>query len=152
MMNQYDVVPLRGVGPVLLGMVREEVHVVMGPQSQLLQKVTDDASTIEAYHEGGFQVFFDESDEVEYIELSSFDHSFAAMYRGREVFTTRARELLDLISAEASFDPEDPEIGYSYIFPELQLSLWRPVILEDDEDSEGRYFSTIGIGRHGYYS
>ncbi len=51
----------------------------------------------------------------------------------------------DYLSERAKFDETDPELGYSYIFPDIELSIWRPNI--DDE-----FFSTIGIGQKGYYS
>ncbi len=146
----YEVIPLKGIGPVLLGMSREEVHLAMGMPTCSFKKCPAAPNLTEAYHKGGFQVFFDEHDRVEYIELSSLDDSFTAVYKGKEVFQTKAEDLVDFISQDAPFDPEDPEIGYSYVFPQLELSVWRPCLPEDDP--EGEYFSTIGVGRRGYYS
>ena len=47
---------------------------------------------------------------------------------------------------------EDPEVGYSYIFPSLELSVWRPPLPNNTSDPDGRCFRTIGVGRKGYYS
>ena len=59
-------------------------------------------------------------------------------------FEMPADELVAFITRLAAFDSSDFELGYSYIFPNLELSVWRP-------DKEQPYFSTIGIGCRGYY-
>ena len=59
-------------------------------------------------------------------------------------------EAVTTVAAHAPFDPDDPELGHSYVFKALDLSLWRPV--DDEDEPEGRTFMTVGIGRRGYYS
>jgi hypothetical protein len=73
-------------------------------------------------------------------------------YKGISVFETEAEELIRLIALDTPYNGGDPELGYSFVFPRLELSLWRPVIPESIDDENGKYFSTIGIGRKGYYS
>ena len=51
----------------------------------------------------------------------------------------------------SDFDANDPELGYSYVYPELDLSLRRPVVAEGPEDVEGLTFRSVGVGRIGYY-
>jgi hypothetical protein len=105
----------------------------------------------DAFHRNSFQVFYGgDQPVVEYIELSR-GSVVGALYRDLDVFATPADEVVAYISRDSAFDQSDPEIPYSYLFRDLQLSLWRPVIPESDTDSEGRYFSTIGIGKRGYY-
>ena len=72
-----------------------------------------------------------------------------AIYQDLDVFTTVAEQVVQHITQQASFDADDPELGYSYIFPALDLSLWRPDLPEDNPGSQ--YFATIGIGKAGYY-
>jgi hypothetical protein len=147
----YEAIPHVGVGPVKLGMTREEVHRVMpGPREYFLKGLNPEHET-DAFHESGFQVFYGgEMPVVEYIELSR-GAGFRVLYRGLDVFATPADQVLAHVSGDAAFDPDDPELGYAYIFPDLDLSLWRPVLPESPEDPEGREFSTIGIGAAGYY-
>ena len=52
----------------------------------------------------------------------------------------------------AEYDPDDPEVGYSYIYPDLDLSVWRSTMPEGQEDDEGRFFRSVGVGRAGYYA
>ena len=148
----YEATPRVGVGPVKLGMTREEVRRVMpGPCDSFLKGLNPEHET-DAFHDRGFQVFYGgEGPVVEYIELSR-ESGFRVLYRGLDVFATPADQVLAHVSGDAAIDPNDPELGYAYIFPDLDLSLWRPVLPESPEDPEGREFSTIGIGVAGYYA
>ncbi len=104
----------------------------------------------DAFFRNAFQVFYDgDQPAVEYIELSG-GSTIRAFYCDLDVFATPADEVVAFISRDSTFDPNDRKIPYSYIFPGLQLSLWRPTVPESESDSDGRYFSTIGIGTRGY--
>ncbi|MGV7197861.1 hypothetical protein [Xanthomonas euvesicatoria] len=84
---------------------------------------------------------------VEFIELSA-NCGFEVLCLGQRVFSTPASRLVEKFLAVTPFDPFDKELGYSYVFPELELALWRP----DMEEPQGEYFSTVGIGCVGYFS
>jgi len=148
-MSDYTVQLFVGVGPVRLGMSRDEVRRAMPEASESFRKTPTSPHGTDSFHQSGFQVFYEGQEPmVEYIELSR-DSGFRAHYRDLDVFATPADEVAAYIARDAAFDETAREFPYSYIFPGLQLSLWRPVLPEDDE--AGRYFSTIGIGRKGYY-
>jgi hypothetical protein len=150
-MPDYKVIPLVGVGPVRLGMTREQVRRAMPGPCEPFRKGRDDEHETDAFHDSSFQVFYGgEGPTVEFIELSS-DPGVRALYGGLSVFETPADEVVARIGRDTAFDPSDPELGYSYTFPALELSLWRPVLPVEGND-EGREFSTIGIGVRGYYS
>jgi hypothetical protein len=143
--------PLIGVGPVRLGMRRAESRRAIGRVPHAFRKTPSSPNTTDAYDDMGIHVYFDAEDAVEYVELFSVPY-FVVTYKGVNVFETPAEDLVDLISKDAPFDPADPELGYSYIFPRLELSLWRPTLPKDRDDMEARVFSSIGVGRKGYYS
>ncbi|HYW13183.1 MAG TPA: hypothetical protein VE871_14580 [Longimicrobium sp.] len=145
-MTTYDVVPHEGVGPVRLGMTRAESRAAMGLPVQSHGTGRD---ARDLYLDSAFQVFFDDADRVEYIELSH-GGPFIARYESVDVFATDAEPLVELVRQRAAYDENDPELGYSYIFPALQLSVWRSVVPDDDDD-EGRRFMTIGVGKPGYF-
>ncbi len=148
----YEVLPHVGIGPVRLGISREESRSVMGEEPETFKKLVDDDTDTDAYHNSSFQVFFDRNNTVEYIEVSRGE-PLDVTYKGTNVFETKANDLVQMISSDAAFDPDDPELGYSYRFPQLELALWRPIVPEDDDqDSQHHYFSTIGVGRPGYFS
>ena len=149
-MPDYTIQPFVGVGPVLLGMSRDEVRQAMMEQPKPFRK-TKDRYEADAFHQSAFQVFYDgEQPTVEYIELSG-GSIVRAFFRELDVFATPADEVVAHISRIAAFDETERELPYSYIFRGLQLSLWRPTLPESATDTDGRYFSTIGIGRKGYY-
>ena len=147
----YEVMPHIGVGPVKLGMSREKVRGIMPSPCQAFLKGQNAEHETDAFHDCGFQVCYGgESPVAEFIELSR-ESGFRVIYRGVDIFATPADQVLAHVSNDAPYDPADPELGYSYIFPDLDLSLWRPVVPASPEDQEGREFLTIGVGAVGYY-
>jgi hypothetical protein len=153
----YDVVPHEGVGPVRLGMSRQAAREAMERAGVPLPPVHVEVAR-DDYHNAGFQVSYDASGIVEYVELYRGE-PFVTRYRGVDVFATAADEMVALVAETAPYDRDDPDVGFSYVFRALDLSLWRPVMPEDcEEDDEpdeydcGRVFTTIGVGRRGYYA
>lgn len=144
-MKTFEVLPLSGIDDVRLGASREETLSVLGqPEATFLKTPTSKHKT-DAWFQSGFQVFYEgDTPTVCYIELSR-DSGFNAMLFGLPVFSTQALLLVSEIERHATLDHDDPELGCSFVFPMLELSLWRP------DDEEG-YFSTVGVGVPGYYS
>lgn len=144
-MKQIEIFPLIGAGEVKLGSTQAEVRQILGPcksfkKSPLAAHLTD------SWFDNRLQVYYTGEEPIaEYIELSA---GFEATLFGHSVFSTKASQLICLIEQHAAFDNTDPELGFSYIFPSLELSFWRPVV----NGSEGNYFSTVGVGIHGYFS
>lgn len=150
-MPHYEVIPHQGVGPVLLGMTREESRAAMNVPPHSFRKGRFASTDTDGYLDNAFQVFFDHDDRVEFIELSNAP-AITATYKGRDLFALHADDVVRFVARDAPFDPDDPELGYSYIFPDLELALWRSIRPEDEHDPEGRHFATIGIGKRGYFS
>jgi len=151
-MPDFTVQPLVGVGPARFGMSRDEVRRAMPEPPRSFRKSPKARHETDAFFQNAFQIFYGgDQPTVEFIELSG-GSAVQAFYGDLDVFATPADEVVAFISREAAFDPDGREIPYSYIFPSLQLSLWRPTIPESADDTDGRYFSTIGVGRKGYYA
>jgi hypothetical protein len=142
-MIRYEVLPHVGIGPVRLNMTRAESRAAMKRVPDTFRK-GDSARLTDAYHASAFQVFFDEDDRVEYIELS-VSEEFQALYKAVDVHMAATKNVVAWISKDSAYDPEDPELGHSYVFPSLDLAVWRST----DQD---RRFATIGVGRKGYFS
>ena len=123
----------------------------MGRSVNVFKKTVTSEWETDAFHDSEFQVFYSgEQPIVEFIELSR-GSTFRAIVDNLDVFATPALAVVAHLARKSPFDAADPEIPYAYLFREWQLSLWRPVVPETDADEDGRYFSTIGIGRVGYY-
>jgi hypothetical protein len=141
----YLVKPLESVGPVRLGMSRAEVQNVMQVQSTPFLKTVGDKIETDAFYDSHFQVFYNsDTATVEYVELTC-NSPFSVELLGIDPFATKANPLVKKIAAIAAFDKDDPELGYSYVFPDLELSFWR-------SSPDKKFFQTIGIGIRGYYS
>jgi hypothetical protein len=140
--------PLNGVGPVRLGMSRKAVLAAFGPPSASFYKTPNSRYPTDAWYGSDFQVFYEgEKPTVAFIELSNGANLEAVLF-GLPVFTTSVPALISEIGRRAELDRADPELGYSYTFPNLELAFWRP----DNDDEETPYFATVGLGRAGYYS
>lgn len=145
LMLTFEIQPRIGVGPVKLGMTRSAVHEALG-RPEWSDKEREGFL-------GGFFVDFDEAGRVEFIELAK-SNEFEATFEGACLHRMKADEAMRIVSQLDHHDQNDPEVGYSYIFLKLQMSLWRGLIPEVDQDvadHSGRYFEAIGIGADNYF-
>ena len=146
-MVEYEIVPHVGVGPIRLGMTRDEVHVELGPPEFTSRDNREEFLS-------GFMVDYNSDGLVEFIELAK-SREFRALYQGKCLHDMLAADVVSLVRQHGRYDEEDPELGYSYCFHDLQLSLWRPTVPEPDQpedDPDGRYFHAVGIAEDGYFS
>lgn len=141
-MKHIEIEPNVGVGPIKLGMSKAEVIDLFG-------KPEYENNERSAYM-AGFMVDFDESNHVEFIELASSD-LFAALYKGKNLHNLTASEAVEHVSKFDSYDKNDPELGYSYVFKNLQLSLWRGTLPGNEQDEDGKYFESVAIGVSNYF-
>jgi hypothetical protein len=102
------------------------------------------------FYENGLAIEYSAEGKGVFIQVSK-DSGLNPVYKDKSIFGTKARDLVHYISLYADYDPDDEELGYSFIFPDLELSLWRPVIPVSDDDTDGQFFETIGIGQKGYW-
>ena len=107
------------------------------------------------------RIDYDQEGTVEFIECSGLHSAHFKIFIGAiNVFETPAIQLLNEIKKwkGVGYDETDDEIPYSFLFRTIDLSVYWPVLPDGDEKNEeiseqeeGKYFSTIGIGRKGYY-
>jgi len=141
-MHHYTIEPHNGIGPIRLGMSRSDVESIFGkPQFEQGERVG---------YLDGFMIDFDEAGRVEFIELAN-SLRFTATYRGKDLHALPADEVVELVGQDDSFDQDDPEVGYSYIFKGLQLSLWRPTLPQSPADADGQHFQAVGLASDGYF-
>ncbi len=145
-MIEFAIEPLVGVGPIRLGSSRAQVHAILGAP------VKPPRDKREMYFDGFF-VDYDEAGDVQFIELARSD-VYRATFLGIALHEVPAERAIALVSSLDSYDPNDPEPGYSYTFLRLQLSLWRGTVPDLDQsadDPDGRHFEAIGVARPGYF-
>ena len=146
-MIEYEIVLHIGVGPTQFGMIREEVHAEFG-----LPEFTSRDNREEFMN--GFMVDFNASGVVEFIELAK-SHQFRAVFNDRCLHEMLADDAIAFIQQHDRYEEDDPELGHSYLFLNLQLSLWRPTVPETAQpldDPDGRYFCAVGLAESGYFT
>ncbi|WP_432664465.1 hypothetical protein R9X47_28560 [Wukongibacter baidiensis] len=111
----------KGIGPIKLGMSRDEVYKILGhPKNpkEVCEWVGD-------YH------ISYKDNKVNFIEIpSSFMDTHFVLFNEVDVFRTEAKLLVRYISDYGRYDEKDWELGYSYKFPTLGMGFWRPTIFE----------------------
>lgn len=121
---------------------------MLGPCSTSFKNSPASPYPTDTWLNNGLRVFYSGTvPRVEYIE-SSRGAGFEVELWGHPVFSTEASLLIEFIEQHSALDRKDPELGCSNTFPSIELSLWRSAV----DSPEGLFFSTIGIGVHGYYS
>jgi hypothetical protein len=164
---RFDVTPHIGANDLKLGMSRNEIRRVLGDPEYSMEKSVFEFQDIsiptparDGYFENELQISFDDSGKANFIEFSGRGarHTTVFLY-GLGVFDTPAPDLIKVIAEKSNtqFDQEDEEVPYTYTFRDIDVSIWRPVIPEQDENEnqipesdEGKYFWNIGIGITGY--
>lgn len=144
-MRTLEIRPKEGVGPIRFGMTRAEVREHLG------QPGGDDAER--EWYLKDMAIDFDTSGRVEFIEIAESEN-FRATFNGRCLLDLQADDAVAHLTAFAPYGEHDPELSYTYVFPDLQVSLWRAVVPDGDQDRDdptGRRFEAVGVGRDGYF-
>lgn len=146
-MVEYEVVPHEGVGPIRFGMTRDEVHAEFGTPEYT------SPDNREGFLEG-FLIDFNSDGFVEFVELAK-SNKFRALFHGKCLHEMLADDAVEYVQRYGRYDEDDPELGHSYVFLDLQLSLWRPTVPrpgQSEHDPDGRYFHAIGVAEDGYFN
>ena len=146
-MKKFAIEPLVGVGPIKFGMTRKEVRKHIGKPDG---KIDEDRE----WYLDGIAIDFDGDGRVAFIEIAESD-SYQVLFNGKCLHTMKADAAVRHLEKSAPYDPENPELGYSYIFPSLEISLWRQAIPDEDQEKDdptGRTFEAVGVGPSGYFT
>jgi hypothetical protein len=144
-MGAWKIEPLVGVSDVRLGMSYDEVVGVLGEPSQTRRG----SPGMICYWPQGVSVHF--NPDAEFIEIAR-RMGLSPTLLGAEVFVTRADDLVQVLAAAGHDLDSDTERGHSFVFRDLQVGLWRASVPEDNDDAEGHYFDSVGLGMPGYYT
>ena len=162
-------IDISGVGQINLGQPKSAIENILGkPDSH------SDANLwfYDAYE---CRIDFDESDEVAFIEFiyGPFPERIQLTLYGIDPFRIGADNLVEILSAKNAGEIDDREAGYSYGFVNISVGISRDIMEKDAEEliaekkesgdyeydrtwleeelDKSRNFSTIGIGKVGYY-
>ncbi|WP_164103817.1 outer membrane protein assembly factor BamE [Candidatus Laterigemmans baculatus] len=144
-MQTFEIKPKVGVGPIRFGMTREEVRKQFGSP--------EEGDQDREWYLDDMAIDFDASGRVTFIELAESEN-FRAILDDKCLHELAAEDAVAHVQRIAEYDPNAPEVGYAYVFPALQLSLWRPVLPENDQDPDdptGRHFEAVGVAADNYF-
>lgn len=117
------------IGTIKLGMTKIEVEACY---QEYITKYQKEYHTTN-YIKNAFRVNFDANERVDFIEISSsLKDDFNCLFKNIDVFNTKADDLVNLIDKFAAYDRNHKELGYTYFFPAIGLSLWRPIIFREE--------------------
>lgn len=162
-----EIKPYTSIGKIKLGMSSQEVNNIMKNN----YKDIHINNGKEILLPPTFNIGYDKNDKAIFIELCRSyvprDDICPAIFKGVNVFTTKAKELISYIEKFYEYDKNDWELGCSYIFKDIDLALWRSSIFkeeylleswfqklgqeEKEQELSYRYFETVIIGIKGYF-
>jgi hypothetical protein len=153
MFISYDVFARTGVGPVRFGMSPAEVRIAMGgPPEWSHKRWETERYPSDGYHRTSFRIDYDgDKPIVNFIELSRHARAVDAAFRGISILQTKASDVVRLLSDHDRFDETRPDLGYAYVFPNLDLALWRESLPRSDDDADGQFFDTVAVAAEGYF-
>ncbi len=127
------------------------------------------------FYNSELRIFVDENGKVDFIECLNgvYGAKLNPYIYGAEVYKTKAEDLVSLLAKQNDGNIEDNEYGYSYVFPNISVGVYRECLPEDVEEMiqeinangdyermkeeiqldliKANYFATIGIGQNHYY-
>ncbi|MDP4099143.1 hypothetical protein OIN60_20700 [Paenibacillus sp. P96] len=116
-MKILDIIPGKSIGKVELGMNRADA-----------ERLSDDVWYKNEYDEDGL---------VNYIQIGyGTKDEYNCQYNGIDLFNTKADDLVALLDKISPYDRSHSELGYTYAFPELGLTLWRSSIFTEEMRNE----------------
>jgi hypothetical protein len=166
----FIVEPNIGIGPIKLGMSREDVRKQFNGEYRTYKHGSSKIYT-DTFFDNSFQVSYNEKDTVEYIELSGYKNKyFNVMVFGFDPFKLKVNKVEELLNENGIKIFYDNGIGgnartidkaFAIILPEYEISMWREMYPESqdylvpeflyDEYGNGFYWLTIGIGIKEYF-
>ncbi|KPV56344.1 hypothetical protein QJ48_28320 [Paenibacillus sp. A3] len=164
-MEKLTIEPGQGIGLIKLGMNKLAVE-------KALQDYTASYHGInygDNYFADAFRIEYDLEEKVKFVEIPwTLKNVFTCTCSDIDVFNTKAEELIKKLDNISPYDRQHQELGYTYVFPQWGLSLWRSRKFEEDDmqtdwfknlspenqEDELRfmYFESVSIWSESYYT
>lgn len=164
-MEKLIIEPGHSIGSIQLGMNKLAVEKVIQDYAARYHCVNH----MDNYFESAFRIEYDLEEKVKFIEIPwTLKEVFTCTCRDIDVFNTKAAELVKKLDKISPYDRKHQELGYTYVFPQWGLSLWRSRKFEEDDmqtdwfkklspenqEDELRfmYFESVSIWSESYYT
>jgi hypothetical protein len=166
----FIVEPLTGIGPIMLGMSRNDVRKQFGGNFESYLRWGSTVAT-DTFFGNSFQIYYNSNDEVNFIELSGYKSAyFDVQLFGVNPFAIKVNELdeylkskdIKIVYEQDSGIVENINEAYSIRLPEYGVTLWRSGLPEPedyeiskndyDEYGNGFYWLTIAVADKEYWA
>lgn len=137
-----------GIGPLKFGMTHAAVVDLLG-SNQVKSIAKEGFLPYDELFSSDFCIYFDVNGGIEFFEAVSPMH-MEFIYNGIDLFLTDSKRVIDFISQTHPLDAASSCPGCDFLFPDIELKLWRPAAYSFLP--EGRHFSSLGLGNLGYFS
>lgn len=141
----YVIEPLDGAGPLKLGMSRDAVQEALDDAPQEEATDGDDNGSRDVYYDGALRIAYDAEDRVASIELAA-GGELRALYRDIDLFDVPSKKAVAALEKDGPYDPDAPEMPFTFVFPALELAL------ERSDEADDSTFERLTMGGEGFYS
>lgn len=140
-MKVFDIIPGKGIGPILLGASRSDIRKILKEHGFELES---SRKTMDYFCNSGIQIEYEKDGTVSFIGTAS-EEEVHIFYRGINVFDTPAEQLFEFIAKNE--DIECTYDSYEYVFPEQIVTLWDADEQYDSYQNESRpVWGQVGLG------
>jgi hypothetical protein len=157
----FIIEPNTGISPINIGMNRSIVRKQFSEKSHTFTK-TKESNPTDTFFSNSFQIFYNNDDNVEYIELSGYQNDeFDVSIFGINIFAKKANIIYQELKVPKLLDSNDVNSAYTMILPEIDVCFWRSMIPDEedinvddsdlDETGNRLFWRTVGIGVKGYF-
>jgi hypothetical protein len=147
--QEFAIEPGQALGPVVLGMTEEQLTEALGAAG------ARDPVEPGTLWWGPLRVDLDAAGRTELVELSWDRDGVRPVYRGLDLLRASAEEVAGVLARHEGGYPAAG--GYALECP-TGLSVWRPVVPEDDDEPghspeyrDGRCWATVAVAPPGYW-
>jgi|GEM_PF-805367 len=145
-MNRLMIEPGQGIGHIQLGMTKAEVEEWLQyytEQYEIAYVKNPKYYQVEGAIRSCFTIEYDVAGKVTFIQIASeLKEVLQCVFMDFDVFRTKAEDLVAQIDKLTPYARDHWELGFTYDFPALGLSFWRPSIL-NDADLEAEWFKEM---------
>lgn len=137
---KLELTPRKGIGPIELGMTRDQVRSAM---EEFGHPLCHETNSMDYFHENAIQAEYEDG-TVSFIGVAS-DKKIELIFRNFDLFDMTSEEAFSLISKDETKEHSYEE--YEYIFPDQIVTLWEADSQYDYKGIEQRpVWGQIGIG------
>lgn len=143
MQMKIDIKPHKGINEIQFGLNRSDVHKLLGPPESTKKEIVSIDSVNEItqiktdyFVQSNLQISYDKNDTIEFIEIYTKDSNLEISIFGFSLNHVKVEDVINFFTIERSvnYDENGQEFPFTYNFLKLDLTFWRQVLPENEND------------------